>query len=464
MRITKISIEDYLGIGFFKTDKLGKLNRITGGNGVGKSAVLKAITEAFRSSGVDPNLIKIDSDKAEIIVELDEKILIQRKNTPTANNVKVVHDGQPLDRPQKWLNSLLGGFQFNPVDFLLAKAKQRREILLSAMPFSINADKLLVLIEQIAGNDSINAMWQSDEDYESYIDSSKHGLEVLADIQKHVYDRRHEQGIEVDRLKKSIAQDRKDIPETLDQKKFAGFNLMEATDELSRMNQQITRNEADLVQLDNLRTRAEQIDNEIEILEKQIKALKAERSEVQQKGKALREKTDEFKRPDIESLRKSIEEYQQFQKYLNRLEEIERREGNLEQSESVHKALDGLHKALVNEIPKKLLAELELPIEGLEIKGDNIFINGVQIDKISSSEQIKFSVEIARALAGELKVICIDRFETLDNDSRKEFEKLASKDDYEYFLTVVTSGDLKMESENGQAEPAKNKSKSKVEF
>jgi hypothetical protein len=214
LKITKISVKDYLGIAFWKADKLGKLNRITGGNEVGKSSLLEAIKEAFKSSGNDPGLIRIGEDKAEILICLNSGIEIQRKISMAGNTVKVTKEGQPLDSPQAFLNELIGGFPFNPIAFMMAKKKQRREILLSAMPFTLKYEtivELLPTLEQVAA--------------EGTFDFSKHGLEVLADIQKHVYDRRHEQGIEVDQLKKSIRQDRQDIPETLDEKKFEGFVL-----------------------------------------------------------------------------------------------------------------------------------------------------------------------------------------------------------------------------------------------
>ena len=47
---------------------------------------------------------------------------------------------------------------------------------------------------------------------------------------------------------------------------------------------------------------------------------------------------------------------------------------------------------------------------------------------------------------GGVKVVCIDRFESLDPQSREEFIKLVEKDKvFEYFITQVTSGPLNME-------------------
>ena len=403
----------------------------------------------FKSSGSDTELIRIGEDKAEIMVSLDTGIKIQRKIGMGGNTVKVTKDGQPLEKPQALLNSLIGGLQFNPIDFMMAKTKPRMGILLSAMPFTLNPEKLAEALKEVKPLMSFKP--------ESF-DFSKHGLEVLDDIQKHVYERRHEQGIVVDQLKKSIRQDRQDIPETLDVKKFEGFNLNAKIEERSEMEGIITAQKKDEESLEALTDLKSEKKDEIKRKEDELVRLKSELADIQNRGSVLFVKVGEFKRPDTAAIIAEIDEYQEFQKFSLRLEAIEKKEADLLDSRSIHESLNELYKALTNEIPKKLLAEIKLPIEGLEIDGDRILIKGVPIDKMCDSDQIKFSIEIAEALAGDLDAICIDRFETLEEKNRLEFLELASKPHsqtgkrFQYFITEVTSGDLKVESQNGQAE------------
>ncbi len=461
MRITKISILNFLGIGVFKPGKLGKLNRITGGNGTGKSSVLKAITEAFQSSGIDPNMIRVDSDKAEIMIEIDDRINIERRITSSANNVKVVIDGEPVPGPQKWLNNIIGPLNFNPVDFFLAKPKDRRSILLRAIHFTIDMQGLLDALGYAPMSD-IN---QYPIDLTKF-DYSKHGLILLDEIQKAVYEKRHEQGIEVTRLNKAIEQDKKDIPPTLNQEAFKNFDIKSEMNQLQIFRDSIQKHEGELSQLESLRRLAGERKARIEKLEAELVLAKSSLAEVQAEGKALKEKTDSFIRPEIEFHQAKIDNYHNNQKLVHKLEEIERRQNEAGQADQTHKTLDAFYKKLSNEIPRLVLQKVKLPIKGLEIKGDDIFIDGVAIDKLSSSEQIKFSVQIARALAGELKVICVDRFESLDADARKAFEEQAKNDDFEYFMTQVTAGDLALETSEADivncrcTEPEKAKQKS----
>ncbi len=451
MKITKISILNYLGVGVFKPDKLGKLNKITGGNGTGKSSVLKAINEAFKSSGIDPNVIRVDSDKAEIMIEIDDRINIERRITPSANNVKVVVDGEPVNSPQRWLNNIIGPLNFNPVEFFLAKPRDRRAILLRAIHFNIDQAGLVDALGDGAIPIDLNRF-----------DYSKHGLELLEEIQKTVYEKRHEKNIEVTRLKKALEQDKKDIPPTLNRDKFKNFDIKKAILKLQDARDSVQKHEGDIYRLESLRRMAGDMKVGIEKLEQELIERRNKLTIIQSEGKALKEKVDSYQSPDIQSLQIAIDKFHDNQKSIAKLEEIERREGEVEKAAEIHVTLDAFYKKLSNEIPKLVLQKVKLPIDGLEIKGDDIFINGVAIDKLSTSEQIEFAVEVARALAGDLKVICVDRFESLDADARKAFEEQAKADDFEYFMTQVTGGDLALETSEAAANPAPVKAESKT--
>lgn len=441
MKILKIQIHNFLKLTAFKTGKLGKLNKITGDNEVGKSSVLKAIKEAFKSSGVDPQLIHLDGDKAEIVVELDENVLIQRNITATANTVKVTINGQPANSPQAWLNRLLGPFNFDPTAFFLADEKERRTRLLAAIPFKITHDQVLSLLPGELG--------LCDADFSS-VDFNKHGLEALAAMQKIVYERRHEIGLDVTRQKKSIEQDKIDLGPTPDVSKFKGFDLQAAIKELGNRKIQIESHRKDDEIIATLRRQAQDKAEEIERLKRQLIQAESELAELRQRGTELVAKIGNFVAPDLAGLETQIGEYHSYQKVLNRLEDIQRREGQLEKSSVLYNALDGLHGALTMDIPRKILAGMKLPVRGLEIKGEEILVDGIGLDKLSTSRQMRFSLEIARALAGDLKIICIDRFESLGEDARKTFEAEAKADEFEYFIAQVTGGPLVVASNDAE--------------
>ena len=95
--------------------------------------------------------------------------------------------------------------------------------------------------------------------------------------------------------------------------------------------------------------------------------------------------------------------------------------------------------------PKEILAQMELPVEGLGIdEVGNITINGRPIKNLSTAEQLNLAIDIAKATAGELKIICVDKFETLDKETQEEFFKRTENDNFKYVITKVTGGELKI--------------------
>lgn len=102
---------------------------------------------------------------------------------------------------------------------------------------------------------------------------------------------------------------------------------------------------------------------------------------------------------------------------------------------------------LARRLPAELLKSTTMPISGLGINEQmQITIDGLPIANLSTSRQIKLALDIARVTAGPLKLICVDRFESLDTDQREIFLNEIKNDEYQYFITLVTQGDLQVKA------------------
>jgi len=433
MKIVKLTVRNYLGVEHFVSDRLGKLNKITGGNGVGKTTLVKAIREAFKARGHDPEVIRVGADKAEIIIELTDGLQVERVITPGENRPKVVLNGVPMKSPAKYLADLVGAFNFNPVEFFLAPPKDRRTVLLSSIPFTINEAALKAALEAAKVPVPVSL---------SGFDYTRHGLEVLEAIQNMVYDARAEQNRCLTQLKKAVEQEKAEMPATFDAEKFRSFDVQKVAQALADAKVSVAEHARDIEKLDALRHRSASIVAKIEELKAEITRLEGERASVADNGRQLRAQIEGFVAPPIAQLEADMAEYKQSERIAHKLESIDKRNQEIEAVENTHEALDRLHKALMTDVPRKMLSQVKLPVENLEIKGDSIFVDGVSIDKLSTSEQIEFAITVAKSLAGNLKVICVDRWESLDADAKAKFEALTADDDFEYFVTEVTSGDL----------------------
>jgi|GEM_PF-2106594 len=457
MKITKLTISDFLGIGTFSYDRFGKFNRLKGKNGVGKSSVLKAIQEAFKERGHDPELIKIDSECAEIMIELDGQLEISRKITPERNQIDIVHAGQPITKPAAFLKKLIGNghLVFDPVLFYLADKRTRRDLLLQAVHFVLDRNYIETEIEHKGFGDLLAELDLSEIDWHG------HGLLVFEQVKGVVYDRRGEANHEVDITKKAIEKDRSEIPEIVDSDKWQKFDLSKMTKELAEKQNVVSAKSAKEKMLDRLRSDRDRIkqtiqgrDNEIKQLQERLEMLiatqaasKAELEQTIAAGKDLKEEIENMQPPATDEIETEIAAYEQHQKALHRLEDIERREKQLEALEATADRLNQFFKLLDTGIKKEILSNVEFPVEGLTVKEDIIRIDDIELDKRSSGEQLVFSIRLAKQLAGDVKILCVDGFEKLDDDAKSALVNEAEKDEFEYFLTEVSNDrELKIDS------------------
>ncbi|MFB9330064.1 AAA family ATPase [Paenibacillus aurantiacus] len=92
------------------------------------------------------------------------------------------------------------------------------------------------------------------------------------------------------------------------------------------------------------------------------------------------------------------------------------------------------------ELPKELLKTAALPVDGLSVDAQGrIRINDTLIDGLSEGEALDFAFKLAKAQAGQLKVICVDGWQNLGSKQREIIEA-AKQDDYQYFVLETVDG------------------------
>src|SRR5665648_918569 len=100
------------------------------------------------------------------------------------------------------------------------------------------------------------------------------------------------------------------------------------------------------------------------------------------------------------------------------------------------------------EMPKELLKIAALPIPGITVDSDgNIRIGETLINGLSEGEQLELAVRVAKAQAGELKLICLDGWNKINPSDREWIEREIAEDEYQYILLETTDSDLTMKIE-----------------
>ena len=148
---------------------------------------------------------------------------------------------------------------------------------------------------------------------------------------------------------------------------------------------------------------------------------------------------EEHKEVDIEPLLEEANEVQYMASFLrewNRIAEI--RDNQLAPKEEYSEILSArINKA--RNLPGELLQTAKMPIEGISVDVDGrVRINETLIDGLSDGEKLELAMKVAKAQCGELKVICMDKWESLDKAVQTKLIEEMMSDDYQYFITEVT--------------------------
>lgn len=89
-------------------------------------------------------------------------------------------------------------------------------------------------------------------------------------------------------------------------------------------------------------------------------------------------------------------------------------------------------------LPGELLKTAKMPIDGISVDADGrVRINSVLIDGLSDGEKLELAMKVAKAQCGELKLICMDKWESLDETAQNKLLEVMTADEYQYFVTQV---------------------------
>lgn len=482
MKIKRISIKNFIGIEEMNLEP-GKINLISGFNGKGKTTILEALEKVFTNNDRRPRVIRDGADKSVIFVETDDGYSLRRSVTEKSNSLTVTKDGFAAKAPQRFLQGLIGQFSFNPVDFLTKSEKEQTAILLAAAPLTVTME---------------DEQWTGER---PPVDTGQHGLQVCKDLHSMYYEKRRDQNATVKAIKGEV--EAIQVPDGFDPEVYRGIKLRDLYDEMedARGNNsliELAKVSLDKVQADREKTislaeaeriniderektakekarregeakiaeikakitelQAQQVVAETAMVDK-IAVISAKKTElldaVNAKEKAELEATHAVevsattvlkeKQPiDTAPMEARVQEFEEKQHLVKDFDRRLAAVGRLEDAERTAKHLDQVVKTLAVK-PGELITQANLPVQGLGIddKG-NVTINGRPIKSLSTAEQIKVSLEIAKATAGQLQLICIDGFEAIVGEAREELLRQIAQDEYQYFITEASAHEMRV--------------------
>ena len=450
--IKKLEVRNLIGI----KEKIlfpGKVNIIKGKNGTGKTTLLEAVKMLCTNETDRVKVIRDGEDSGEVIVETDDDLEIRRRMTDKRNPVTVKENGFKQNAPQSFLNKMAGKYSFNPVEFIEADPEEQTKMLLDSIDIKITQEQV--------------KEWIEDNEPLPPVDYSKHGLEVMKDIYDNFYGKRTDQNKTVKMLSEDYAAEKRKVPDDFNADEFRDISLKDKYNELrdsQDYNKKLEKSAQTIKELEQNRENkiqsAEQIhkdaDNEvdkikiqIEQLEKGIKSIKNKANNDFQEAKieirAIEERITKGqkylknnKKIDTESLEAEVEEFEENKNLVSIHDKAEKLlEATNEEGKYAAK-LDKIVKMLKDK-PKELIAETDIPIEGLEIRDGLVYVNDRAVKDYSKGEKIPLAVNFARMLSKEWKVIILDEITSLDPDNLEIFMGEIMNDEFQYWITEPSS-------------------------
>ena len=281
-------------------------------------------------------------------------------------------------------------------------------------------------------------------------------LDASDHVSKFYYDKRTVANSEVTKLEKSLQSLTESIPEGFDPKSVSEEQIVKTRDAIQTDKLTKEKHKAHLQRIESLQTQEKEVIEEIERLKTKFAGIQKEVAD----GFMVKfDYSDDMVLASAEEALAKLEGQREIG-FRCMLADSTRDDLNVAIRDA--KILDDVVKKLTKEVPEDLIHKAKLPVEGLTIDGDDIKINGVSLDNLSASEQLKFGLQIVRALNGEFKVINIDGIETLDKESFEFFLKEIEEDDFQYFVSrvdgeiLLKNGHNIFEIEDGEIKVKKN--------
>ena len=397
MKIVELQISNLRKIEAVGIFPKSNVMKIEGKNGAGKTTVLDSILYALAGGQIPEDVIKDGKEKAEIKVNIGDYIIKKIITDQKAYLEVTTKEGHLVKSPQTFLNDIVGQIAFDPMSFKTMSDKKQAEV-----------------ITQVLGLDK--------------------DINKLKDDEASAMEDRKLTGREKDKLALLCKDIIEEVPEPQ--------GISEIVSDIQRLSKIIADKKDQYAKFLNMKKEQEENENEIVKLEKQIDKLKNQNRVFSEKLKAVNlvhglteikdhEKEITKKNEILKNQEDEVKKYNQYKAYSE----------NKNEYNKVCKKHETLDKKIekIRENQKEILTSAKLPIKNLKLTEDALLYEDRTFSNACESAKLKISIALSMAINPKLKVILIREGSLLDEDSLKEIEKMADKEDYQLWIEKVSS-------------------------
>ncbi len=449
LKAVSLQVTNVLGISEITIDLSGKVTEISGRNGQGKTSCIQALQSVFTSSE-SATLLKNGAShgKAVLILNDGTQIINSLKVGKGGKRAMFDAEGRTIPRAATEIDGLFDPHSLNPVDFFIAKGKNRIDILLEAMPIDLDLDRFKHLcgpriIVKHAGVDA---------------------LSLIAGARRELYDLRTGDN----RVAKDTDATIRTLQQSLDgAAPFDDERLQECNSIVAKIEGELKKTITRIK--GNYASQKSACDAAINSAAKKKEELK---QAYEKKCRELDSEIKEFTTSignDLSSAKQKIKGFEQQSALTKSSTNTEIELLLAAQSafkaqkvtrESIKKMQDKVEKYTGSAV--KLTGSIDsidayktellsnMLIKGLSIDGDKLMLDGILFDRVNTAKRVGVAMQLAKLRAGKLGLILVDGLlELMDSETLKEFYTQANESGCQIVVTRVKDEELKITNPNG---------------
>lgn len=183
---------------------------------------------------------------------------------------------------------------------------------------------------------------------------------------------------------------------------------------------------------------------EAERLRQQAADLDSEADELNASGVALEEELKALppleEAPDAAAIRDRLEQAEGVNRFVDKAEQ---RAALVKEADAQKARAEELTKA-IEEADRDVLGAIEradLPVRGLELKADQVWLRGVPFNQASDAEQLRASMALGMAANPRLRVLRIRDGSLLDDDALEVIREVAKDEGFQIWIEKVGRGE-----------------------
>jgi DNA repair exonuclease SbcCD ATPase subunit len=408
MRVIELVVENYMGVQAVDIRPDANVVRIEGKNGAGKSSVINAIWSGIggmTESGKHP--LRNGAKKGRTFVDLGN-IRVERKFTEAGTYLEVSDkDGKRVPKPQEFLGQFFSKTTMDPMNFLSMKPADRRDLLL----------------ELTGARDEIVAL-----------DAQRSAL----------YEERTLVNREVKSLQGKLSGvqvpvgDVEEVPivgllEALEASLKSDADVVADKDIISRSESSLKFTNG---QIENCKNRIAELERQIQTWKKNIKDFEADIATFKADAEMARSRVESAPPSQTDAIRGQIADAEKSNEVVRRNRELVDTADRLKDKKSEADALTD-EITVIDDRKKQILQESALSVGSVDFDNDTLLVDGTPFDDLSTSEQLRISLEIALSQNPSIRVVRISDGNVFDEDNMNDIEVFAEEHDCQLWIERV---------------------------